>query len=247
MEGSAAAIVLRSIDSSANNATNAHHAVRQKPRIDRECKPIIEPAPVPFLPNSSGAVGRNEANRHPLHSTRKRHSPSRSKTLDLMPAPSSAVARQDSRAFDRKDPNFRYGSDTMLSCHVRPGMMFFADCVTRQRHVCAFGTGELDARGLLHSRAISRWGDVVSHWRGFWGLCCSWSAKFAKALIGVGAPWSTVLGHELELIPLDDPSALRPGKILQIRLLFRGSPRAGRRCGDCRRCNRQSMGLACGA
>jgi hypothetical protein len=54
-----------------------------------------------------------------------------------------------------------------------------------------------------------------------------WSAKFAKALTGEGAAWSTVLGHELELIPLDDPSAIKPGKSLRLRLLFHGSPLAG--------------------
>src|SRR6516164_9755351 len=43
MEGSAAAMVLTSIDSSTNNATHARHAGRLKPRIDREPKPIIEP------------------------------------------------------------------------------------------------------------------------------------------------------------------------------------------------------------
>jgi len=31
----------------------------------------------------------------------------------------------------------------------------------------------------------------------------------------------------LELIPLDDPSAIRPGKSLRLRLLFHGSPLAG--------------------
>jgi nickel transport protein len=51
-----------------------------------------------------------------------------------------------------------------------------------------------------------------------------WSAKFAKALTGPGAPWSTVLGHELELVPLDDPAAVKPGMSLSVRLLFRGNP-----------------------
>jgi len=31
----------------------------------------------------------------------------------------------------------------------------------------------------------------------------------------------------LELIPLDDPSAIRPGTSLRLRVLFRGSPLAG--------------------
>ena len=53
-----------------------------------------------------------------------------------------------------------------------------------------------------------------------------WSAKFAKALTE-GAPWSTVVGHELELVPLEDPSVIKPGNSLRLRLPFRGSPLAG--------------------
>ena len=54
-----------------------------------------------------------------------------------------------------------------------------------------------------------------------------WSAKFAKALTGAGAPWSTVLGHELEIVPLGDPAAAKPGQSVRVRLLFRGRPLAG--------------------
>jgi hypothetical protein len=32
-----------------------------------------------------------------------------------------------------------------------------------------------------------------------------WSSKFAKAVTGPGSPWQTVLGHDLELVPLSDP------------------------------------------
>jgi nickel transport protein len=54
-----------------------------------------------------------------------------------------------------------------------------------------------------------------------------WSAKFAKALTGAGAPWSSVLGHELEIVPLADPAALRAGESLRVRVLFRGKPLPG--------------------
>jgi nickel transport protein len=54
-----------------------------------------------------------------------------------------------------------------------------------------------------------------------------WSAKFAKAITGAGAPWSTVLGHELEIVPLADPGAVRPRDNLRVRVLFRGQPLAG--------------------
>jgi len=54
-----------------------------------------------------------------------------------------------------------------------------------------------------------------------------WSAKFAKAVTGPGAPWDTVLGHELEIVPLADPAATRIGESLRVRVLFRGQPLAG--------------------
>jgi nickel transport protein len=54
-----------------------------------------------------------------------------------------------------------------------------------------------------------------------------WSGKFAKAVSGPGAPWQTVLGHDLEIVPLADPGALKPGDTLRLRVLFQGKPLAG--------------------
>lgn len=49
-----------------------------------------------------------------------------------------------------------------------------------------------------------------------------WSMKFGKALTGRDAPWNKVLGHELEIVPLSDPLAVKPGQTLRLRVLFRG-------------------------
>ena len=54
-----------------------------------------------------------------------------------------------------------------------------------------------------------------------------WSAKFAKAVTGPGAPWDMALGHELEIVPLADPAAARVGESFRVRVLFRGQPLAG--------------------
>jgi nickel transport protein len=54
-----------------------------------------------------------------------------------------------------------------------------------------------------------------------------WSAKFAKAVTGPGAPWTTVLGHDLEIVPLADPAAARLGQTLRVRVLFGGRPLVG--------------------
>lgn len=54
-----------------------------------------------------------------------------------------------------------------------------------------------------------------------------WSIKFAKAVVGRSAPWGTVLGHEMEIVPLADPAALTVGATLPVRVLFRGAPLAG--------------------
>lgn len=53
------------------------------------------------------------------------------------------------------------------------------------------------------------------------------SVKFAKLVAGPGAPWSTVVGHELEIVPLQDPLAAKPGETLNVRVLFRGQAVAG--------------------
>jgi nickel transport protein len=58
-------------------------------------------------------------------------------------------------------------------------------------------------------------------------LECLWSGKFAKAVTGPGAPWDKVAGHEMEIMPLSDPAAVRPGETLRVRVLFKGKPLAG--------------------
>lgn len=54
-----------------------------------------------------------------------------------------------------------------------------------------------------------------------------WSLKFAKAVTGKGAPFDTVLGHTLEIVPLGDPAAVKVGESLRVRVLFRGQPLTG--------------------
>jgi len=54
-----------------------------------------------------------------------------------------------------------------------------------------------------------------------------WSIKFAKAVSGPRAPWGDAVGHDLEIVPLSDPAALRPGDTLRVRVLFQGRPLAG--------------------
>lgn len=51
-----------------------------------------------------------------------------------------------------------------------------------------------------------------------------WSGKFAKLVTGAGAPWQTVAGHDLELVPLSDPAEAKPGDMLKVRVLFQGKP-----------------------
>ncbi len=62
-------------------------------------------------------------------------------------------------------------------------------------------------------------------------IACTYSAKSAKALVNVGAPageaLSKPLGHDLEIVPLADPAALRGGDFLTIKVLFKGKPLGG--------------------
>jgi ketosteroid isomerase-like protein len=58
-------------------------------------------------------------------------------------------------------------------------------------------------------------------------------AKYAKTIIEVGRngprAFSRTAGHPLEFVPLEDPSALRPGDTFAGRLLYRGAPLGGAR------------------
>jgi uncharacterized GH25 family protein len=55
--------------------------------------------------------------------------------------------------------------------------------------------------------------------------------RYLKALIQAGgrgdATWKRVLGQRLEIVPLADPFALKPGGALPVRVLFGGKPLAG--------------------
>lgn len=51
-----------------------------------------------------------------------------------------------------------------------------------------------------------------------------WSRKFAKATTGAGAPFDTVLGHAIEIVPLTDPAASGASSNLRVRVLFEGKP-----------------------
>lgn len=54
------------------------------------------------------------------------------------------------------------------------------------------------------------------------------TAKFAKTIVEVGSKgrraFDKTAGHLLEIVPLRDPAALRPGDSLGVRLLYRGRP-----------------------
>lgn len=56
----------------------------------------------------------------------------------------------------------------------------------------------------------------------------TFSKKFTKALLtvgkGGGAAFAGVAGHELEIIPLENPSLLRAGDRLSVRVLLNGKP-----------------------
>lgn len=57
---------------------------------------------------------------------------------------------------------------------------------------------------------------------------CRYSEKYAKALFTVGAPggdsFSKILGHPMEIVPLQDPSKLKKGDVLTVKILFQGKP-----------------------
>ena len=59
-------------------------------------------------------------------------------------------------------------------------------------------------------------------------ILCRYSQKYAKAIFSVGdaggAAYSKPLGHAMEIIPMKDPSLLKTGDILPVKVLLEGQP-----------------------
>ena len=59
-------------------------------------------------------------------------------------------------------------------------------------------------------------------------IACSHSQKFAKAVFSVresgGNAYLKPMGHAMEIIPLKDPSALKAGEVLPVKVLLEGKP-----------------------
>ncbi len=59
-------------------------------------------------------------------------------------------------------------------------------------------------------------------------ISCTYSAKFAKAILHVEHAGSSVvsepLGHDLEIVPLKDPKGLSAGDELPVKVLYKGGP-----------------------
>lgn len=51
-------------------------------------------------------------------------------------------------------------------------------------------------------------------------------SRYSKLLLGAGEQATQPLGHTLEIVPEKDPSSLKPGEGLAVRVLFRGQPLA---------------------
>ncbi|NJL58947.1 MAG: DUF4198 domain-containing protein [Desulfobacteraceae bacterium] len=57
---------------------------------------------------------------------------------------------------------------------------------------------------------------------------CRFSEKYAKSLFTVGTAgghaFSKVLGHTMEIVPLNDPATLKEGDELSVKVLLEGKP-----------------------
>lgn len=61
-------------------------------------------------------------------------------------------------------------------------------------------------------------------------ILCRYSEKFAKSVFAVGqsggAQFAKPLGHTMEIVPLKDPTTLKAGDVLPIKVLLEGKPAA---------------------
>ena len=59
---------------------------------------------------------------------------------------------------------------------------------------------------------------------------CRYSEKHAKAIFTVGGPggnaYAKELGLPMEIVPLQDPTSVKPGGVLEVKVLFEGKPAA---------------------
>lgn len=61
-------------------------------------------------------------------------------------------------------------------------------------------------------------------------IACSYSHMGAKAILTVGdgkGKVDTPVGHPLEIIPLTNPSGIRPGDMMDVKILYKGNPWSG--------------------
>ncbi|MBU1002676.1 MAG: DUF4198 domain-containing protein [Proteobacteria bacterium] len=81
-------------------------------------------------------------------------------------------------------------------------------------------------KGMIWTNTTSGWKQQSK--KGLQGVISSGKyEKFCKTLITVGSPdqsYKTPLGQRLEIIPQTDPSLVRPGEELVVKVLFDGKP-----------------------
>lgn len=97
------------------------------------------------------------------------------------------------------------------------------------------GTAEVPAKGaaiLAGHRNGMIWTQTTKGWKqasrkGLSGVIKSGKyEKFCKTLIcnGNGKGFDRIVGQRLEIVPLDDPSSMKPGDEMRVKVLFDGKP-----------------------
>lgn len=162
----------------------------------------------------------------------------RGQTSSKFPTSQSAVApdriaeaRLVGAASDERLTDFSTSGKSLLIRHrpTAPGQLIVAVALVSrsarttperlQRYIALEGAPELAER-YARDRTYPKTDSVTQV-----------SAKFAKTLVEVGRDgpraFDKTVGHALELVPVNDPSLLRAGDTLVVRLLYRGQPVPG--------------------
>lgn len=83
-------------------------------------------------------------------------------------------------------------------------------------------------KGMIWTQTTKGWKQASK--KGLKGVLSSGKyEKFAKSLVTVGnntKGWDRVVGDRLEIVPMSDPSTLRPGQELAVKILLDGKPLA---------------------
>lgn len=124
------------------------------------------------------------------------------------------------------------GLDSVTASLVAAGQTRDAALTAKEKEIAGVATlGDAPASWLVGHRLGQVWSQTADGWKpggrdkNPGAKTAANYEKFSKVLLKTaGKSWKAPLGHQLEIVPLADPNALKPGDELPVQVLFDGAP-----------------------